>query len=330
MRRFALLGNKNAASRVFMNISPPLHLMATNEGIQRAAAVLNGGELVAFPTETVYGLGADARNGEAVAAIYEAKERPSFNPLIVHVPDTETAQRYGQWSDEASALAAAFWPGPLSLVLPLNEKHKLSSLVTAGLDSVALRVPAHPTAQKLLNAFGGPVAAPSANPSGRISPTTADHVLEGLGNRFTAIVDDGPCTVGLESTIIGLTGPATLLRPGGLAREEIEWILGTKLLAPNASEISAPGQLASHYAPRARVRLNATQSVSGEVFLGFGHISGDLNLSASGNLKEAAARLFDYLHQLDATGKPIAVAPVPASGLGVAINDRLARAAAPR
>lgn len=308
----------------------PLILSASPCDLARAATLLAKGALVAFPTETVYGVGADARDGHAVAAIYTAKGRPAFNPLIVHVPDAATAQRYGVWSDMAEALSTAFWPGALSLVLPLRKDHGLSGLVTAGLESVALRVPAHPAAHALLHAFGGPVAAPSANPSGRISPTTADHVLHGLGHKVAAILDDGPCAVGLESTIVGLTGQPTLLRPGGISAEDIEAVMKTPLQSAEHGRISAPGQLASHYAPRASLRLNVTQPRAGEVFLGFGEMSCDLNLSAHGDLAEAAANLFDHLHRLDATERAIAVAPVPDTGLGVAINDRLTRAAAPR
>jgi L-threonylcarbamoyladenylate synthase len=300
-------------------------------GIDRAATLLKAGGLVSFPTETVYGLGADARDGTAVAGIYQAKGRPSFNPLIIHVADSMDARRFGLWSDLAEVLSTAFWPGPLTLVLPLTPDHGLSSLVTAGLDSVALRVPAHPTARALLQAFGGPVAAPSANPSGRISATTAAHVLTGLDGKIAAVVDDGPCTVGLESTIIGLNfAKPTLLRAGGLPVEAIEAAIGDRLEVANGADIIAPGQLASHYAPGASVRLNARAADPGEVLLGFGAVPGDVTLSASGDLVEAAARLFDCLHQLDATGKPIAVAPVPDQGLGRAINDRLRRAAAPR
>lgn len=330
MGRFAPPGNKNAASRNSMKRANPLLLSESSQDIFRAAGLLSEGALVAFPTETVYGLGADARNGRSVAAIFEAKGRPSFNPLIVHVPNTQSARTLGQWSDTAEALAEAFWPGPLSLVLPLATGHGLSPLVTAGLSSVALRVPAHPTAHALLSEFGGPVAAPSANPSGRISPTTADHVRAGLGTRVAAILDDGPCTVGLESTIVGLTDVPTLLRSGGIAREDIEEVLGHALEDPATDEISAPGQMLSHYAPRAAVRLNVTHPVPGEVYLGFGAMNCDLNLSPSGDLREAAAQLFDHLHQLDTKGLPIAVAPVPHDGLGAAINDRLKRAAAPR
>ncbi|MEM1351759.1 MAG: L-threonylcarbamoyladenylate synthase [Pseudomonadota bacterium] len=305
-------------------------MTASKADIDRAAELLRRGCLVAFPTETVYGLGADARQGKAVARIFEAKGRPSFNPLIVHVASTADAQRYGKWSDTAERLAGAFWPGPLSLVLPLVEGHGLSPLVTAGLPSVALRVPAHPAAQALLRASGCPLAAPSANPSGRISPTTAQHVIEGLGGRIDAVVDAGPSDVGLESTIIGLFGVPSLLRAGGVPRELIEQVLGAPLALPKATDITAPGQLASHYAPRAAVRLNARVAMAGEVLLGYGPVAGDETLSASGDLTEAAARLFSCLHRLDACGAPIAVAPIPEAGLGVAINDRLRRAAAPR
>ena len=306
-------------------------LSAQDGGIADAAALLRAGALVSFPTETVYGLGADARNGQAVARIYEAKGRPSFNPLIVHLGDVAQAQDYVAWSDQAEILASAFWPGPLTLVLPLKAGHGLSSLVTAGLDTVALRVPAHPTAQALLRSFGGPVAAPSANPSGRISPTQAGHVMAGLEGRIEAVLDDGPCTVGLESTIVGWQeGSAALLRAGGLPQEALEAALGGPLAAPQGSEITAPGQLSSHYAPEARVRLEALEANAGEVMLGFGAIAGDLSLSPSGDLVEAAANLFEHLHMLDARGAPIAVAPIPDHGLGRAINDRLRRAAAPR
>ncbi len=307
-------------------------LAATASGIARAARLLQAGQLVSFPTETVYGLGADARQGKAVAAIYEAKGRPSFNPLIAHVHSAEAARRYVQWNDVAEQLAAASWPGPLTLVLPLREGHGISPLVTAGLETLGVRVPAHPAAQALLRELDGPVAAPSANPSGKISPTTAAHVKAGLDGRIAAILDDGACGVGLESTIIGLAGPdPLLLRPGGLAAEEIEAVLGRKLAERDVRDpLTAPGQLLSHYAPGAPVRLNAEAPRDGELYLGFGPGPCDLNLSESGDLAEAAANLFGQLHQLDALGKPIAVAPVPMRGLGEAINDRLRRAAAPR
>ncbi|SDG60948.1 L-threonylcarbamoyladenylate synthase [Sulfitobacter delicatus] len=306
-------------------------LTSTAEGIARAAELLRDGVLVALPTETVYGLAADARNGVAVAGIYEAKGRPSFNPLIVHLPDVEAAKRYVEWSDEADRLAQAFWPGALTLVLPLKAGSGLSSLVTAGLPSLAVRVPAHPAMKQVLEALEGPVAAPSANPSGKISATTAAHVLAGLQGRIAAVLDDGPCSVGVESTIIGLTGerPA-LLRAGGLPVEAVEAALGETLETVDGAEIIAPGQLQSHYAPGAAVRLDAVTVEPGEVLLGFGPMDCDLNLSPAGDLTEAAANLFDHLHQLDATGKPISVAPIPDHGLGRAINDRLARAAAPR
>ncbi len=306
-------------------------LTPTPQGIARAAKLLQDGALVALPTETVYGLGADARNGEAVAGIYAAKGRPSFNPLIVHLPDIETAKRYVKWTDEADRLAQAFWPGALTLVLPLKPDSGLSSLVTAGLPSLAVRVPAHPAMRQVLQALDGPVAAPSANPSGKISATTAAHVLAGLYGKIAAVLDDGACSVGLESTIIGLTGlRPTLLRAGGLPSEAIEAALGQTLEIVDGAEIIAPGQLASHYAPGAAVRLDAETAGPGEVLLGFGTMICDLNLSPAGDLTEAAANLFDHLHQLDATGQSIAVAPIPDHGLGRAINDRLARAAAPR
>lgn len=306
-------------------------LPADAAGLKHAASLLSSGALVSFPTETVYGLGADARQGKAVAAIYAAKGRPSFNPLIVHLASTAAAQEYVEWSPQAETLARAFWPGPLTLVLPLRGNHTLSPLVTAGLTTVALRVPAHPTAQALLTKFDGPVAAPSANPSGRISPTTADHVIAGLEGRIAAVVDDGPCSVGLESTIVGFDGEkAVLLRAGGLPSERIEAVLGYPLAHPKNSDITAPGQLSSHYAPNGAVRLNATTAAEGELMLGFGTITGVLTLSASGDLTEAAANLFGHLHQLDAMGGAIAVAPIPMEGLGHAINDRLNRAAAPR
>lgn len=306
-------------------------LGADADGVAAAADLLRNGQLVAFATETVYGLGADARNADAVARIYEAKGRPSFNPLIVHFADASRAADHVDLPRQALELAATFWPGPLTLVAPLRPGHGLSSLVTAGLDTVALRVPAQESAQRLLAAFDGPVAAPSANPSGRISPTTADHVLAGLDGRIAAVLDAGPCAIGLESTIIGWeSGRAVLLRAGGIAVEDIAEVLGVPPGPPDTAGITAPGQLGSHYAPGAAVRLNASAARGAEVLLGFGEITGDLSLSKSGDLREAAASLFDRLHTLDATGRPIAVAPIPERGLGLAINDRLRRAAAPR
>ncbi|MFU8882523.1 MAG: L-threonylcarbamoyladenylate synthase [Rhodobacterales bacterium] len=301
-------------------------------GIDRAAGFLASGALVAFPTETVYGLGADARNSMAVASIFEAKGRPRFNPLIVHVASTEQARRYVEWSDQAAALARAFWPGPLTLVLPLRADAGLSDLVTAGLPSLAIRVPAHPLALRLLTAFGGPVAAPSANPSGRISPTTAAHVIAGLDGRIAAVLDGGPCPVGLESTILGLTGAPALLRHGGLPMEQIAAQLDQPLVQNTAPHtLTAPGQMASHYAPAAKLRLNVTQHPDDALMLGFGAMECDLNLSPTASLNEAAANLFPHLHALDARKTAtIAVAPIPETGLGRAINDRLRRAAAPR
>ncbi|MCA0204100.1 MAG: threonylcarbamoyl-AMP synthase [Proteobacteria bacterium] len=301
-------------------------------GLCDAAGLLRSGALVAFPTETVYGLGGDARDDGAVAAIFAAKGRPRFNPLIAHLPGLAEVERYARLTPLARRLAQAFWPGPLTLVLPL--RGGLSPLVTAGLDTVAIRVPAHPVAQALLQAFGGPLAAPSANPSGRISPVTARHVLEGLGGRIAAVVDGGDCAVGLESTILDATGEVpVLLRAGGLPVEAIE-ALGLRVAARQGSAITAPGQLASHYAPRGRVRLEVTEPEPGEIWVGFGPCPGAaLTLSEAGDTTEAAARLFHALHEADALAGPegrIAFAPVPETGLGRAINDRLRRAAAPR
>lgn len=311
---------------------PAKRLSASTQDLQQAAAILGAGGLVAFPTETVYGLGADARQDRAVARIYEAKGRPEFNPLIVHVADLESVRALVEWNGAAEALAQAFWPGPLTLVLPMRAGANISTLVTAGLDSLAVRMPAAPVAQGLLRAFGGPVAAPSANRSGQISPTRARHVLDGLGDRIDAVVDGGPCEVGLESTILGLTGTPTLLRPGGITEDDLARVLNIRIaLRREGDGITAPGQIRSHYAPRARVRLNAVEFEPGEARLGFGPVDSDLNLSPSEDLTEAAANLFEYLHRLDASGAPvIAVSPIPHVGLGVALNDRLSRAAAER
>lgn len=315
-----------------MDAIPTERLTADETGLARAAEVLRRGGRCAFPTETVYGLGADATQDHAVAGIYQAKGRPSFNPLIVHLADLDAVRALVQWSDMAEAVAEAFWPGPLTLVLPLREGAPVSRLVTAGLPTLAVRMPAAPVARALLQEFGGPVAAPSANPSGRISPTTAAHVAEGLTGRIEAILDGGACGVGVESTILGLAGPAQLLRPGGLEREALEQVLGQPLMLRDGSDaISAPGQLKSHYAPRAGMRLAATDWRPGEARLGFGAVDCDLNLSPAGDLREAAANLFAMLHKLDdEDAKVIAVSPIPQEGLGVAINDRLARAAADR
>ncbi len=307
-------------------------LPATPEGIARAAQLLRDGAVVAFPTETVYGLGADARNAAAVARIYAAKGRPAFNPLIVHVADDGGARAFGVMDARAEKLARQFWPGPLTMVLPLADGHGLAPAVTAGLGTVGLRVPANRVARDLLAACGGPLAAPSANPSGGVSPTTAGHVLDGLAGRIAAVIDGGACQVGVESTIVGLDGPARLLRPGGVPVEALTKALMGPLAVAGAG-VAAPGMLPSHYAPAARLRLNADRPRPGEVFIGFGPGGGDLNLSPAGNPVEAAARLFAVLRQADALAGPggaIAVAPVPAAGLGLAINDRLRRAAAPR
>ena len=312
-------------------------------GIARAAALIRAGRLVAFPTETVYGLGGDARNPRAVAEIFAAKGRPRFNPLILHCADAAAAGAIAALPPAARALAAAFWPGPLTLVVPLAARSGVADLATAGLDSVALRVPAHPVARALLAEVGGPVAAPSANPSGRVSPTTAGHVLDGLAGRIAAVVDAGACEVGLESTIIGIeAGRAVLLRPGGLPVEAVEAALGAPLARrarqDAAADVTAPGQLSSHYAPGARLRLAAVAPRPGEGWLGFGPVPAGVTgpartLSGTRDLAEAAANLFGHLRALDramgGTGT-IAVAPVPETGLGLAINDRLARAAAPR
>ena len=309
-------------------------LAPDDAGLARAARLLAEGELVAFPTETVYGLGGDARSDRAVARIFEAKGRPSFNPLIVHLPDLAAVERIAEVGPRARDLAQAFWPGPLTLVLPLRDGSGLSPLVSAGLPTVAVRVPAHPLAQRLLRAFGGPVAAPSANPSGRVSPTRAEHVLEGLSGRIAAVLDGGPCSVGLESTIVLADPEPVLLRPGGLPVEALEAALGGPLATGgDAGKPSSPGQLASHYAPEAALRLNAGTAAPGEVLVGFGPVKGTLTLSDAGDLVEAAARLFHALREADrlaGRGGRIAFAPIPETGLGRAINDRLRRAAAPR
>jgi len=309
--------------------------MASHTDIDAAARALREGKLVAFPTETVYGLGADATNGEAVARVYAAKGRPSFNPLIAHVPDLQAAFALGHFSDEAKALARAFWPGPLSLVVPRTADCPVSLLASAGLNSIAIRVPSHPVALELLTATGRPVVAPSANPSGKISPTTAEHVRRHLRDKVAFVLDGGRCKVGVESTVVSFLddGPK-LLRHGGIPRAEIETVLGHAIaVESHSARPHAPGQLLSHYAPHAELRLNADAPRDGEAYLGFGplHAHGPWTLSAAGDLVEAAASLFGLLHEIDATGVArIAVAPIPHHGLGEAINDRLLRAAAPR
>jgi L-threonylcarbamoyladenylate synthase len=309
-------------------------LKAEPAAIVAAAACLAAGGLVAFPTETVYGLGADAGNGEAVARLYAAKGRPRFNPLIAHIGSLEAARRLGRFDATAEMLAAAFWPGPLTLVLPKRPDAGVADLALAGLDSVAVRVPAHPVARALLAAFDGPVVAPSANRSGHVSPTDATHVLADLRGRIDMVLDGGPCPVGLESTIVACLDTPTLLRPGGLPREAIEHVLGRALTVAKSDDETplAPGMLASHYAPKARLRLDAATAESGEALLGFGPAPpATLNLSPRGDLIEAAANLFSHLRALDASGaKRIAVMKVPHEGLGEAINDRLKRAVAPK
>ena len=290
--------------------------------IAEAARLVLAGEPVAVPTETVYGLAADAGNADAVARIYEAKGRPSFNPLIVHVVDLAAAERIGEFNDEARTLAEAHWPGPLTLVVPLKDDAPIAALVTAGLPTIALRVPAHPAMQALLAATGRPLAAPSANASGRISPTSAEHVLASLNGRIPLIIDGGPTTKGIESTIVAATGgPLRLLRRGPI---EVE-------AEPDTNKVEAPGMLASHYAPAKPLRLDATDASDDEYLIGFGPIAGDESLSTGGDPIEAAARLFELLHRADASPRPkIAVAPVPGEGLAAAVRDRLKRAAAPR
>ncbi|MFC5395628.1 L-threonylcarbamoyladenylate synthase [Bosea vestrisii] len=315
-------------------------LSADEPGIAAAAELLRAGKLVALPTETVYGLAADASNDRAVAAIYAAKERPSFNPLISHLPDVEAARRQGLFDAPALALAKAFWPGPLTLVVPASSSCTVCSLARAGLDSVALRVPSDPVARAVLQAAGRPIAAPSANRSGRVSPTQAEHVLADLDGRIDAVLDAGPTAVGVESSIVAcLGGVPRLLRPGGVPRAALEAVIGQALVIveEGGSAPIAPGLLASHYAPRAAVRLDAEAPRPGEAWLGFGPApDGALpalafNLSPAGDLTEAAANLFAAMRQLDEQSPTtIAVAPIPMHGLGEAINDRLRRAAAPR
>ena len=329
-----------------MTVEPSTRVMkADSEAVAAAARCLANGGLVAFPTETVYGLGADAQDGIAVARLYDAKGRPAFNPLIAHVPDLAAARRLAHFDGAAERLATALWPGPLTLVLPKAPGCAVAELATAGLDSIAVRVPDHPVAREILAAFGRPVVAPSANRSGHVSPTTAQHVLADLRGRIDLIIDGGATLVGLESTIVACLAEPALLRPGGVPRAAIEHVLGQPLgeapLQPDADEGEAPlapGQLASHYAPRSRLRLDAATIAPGEALLAFGPQppAGSapvrmLNLSARGDLIEAAANLFSHLRALDAAGTAsIAVMPVPHEGLGEAINDRLRRAAAPR
>jgi L-threonylcarbamoyladenylate synthase len=296
--------------------------------IANAVAALKAGGLVILPTETVYGLAADAGDARAVAAVYEAKGRPSFNPLIAHVADVATARRIARFDDRAEALAAAFWPGPLTLVLPIADEAAVCDLARAGLDTVAVRAPAHPLAHALLEAFGGPLVAPSANRSGRPSPTTFADAMEETGASATAALDGGPCEIGLESTVVALLEAPRLLRPGAVTRAEIEALIGP-LAEAEADARRSPGRLTRHYAPNLPLRLNATEAGDDEVWLGFGaRFPAPLNLSLAGDLAEAAAHLFSYLRVADRSGAAgIAVAPIPDEGLGEAINDRLRRAA---
>jgi L-threonylcarbamoyladenylate synthase len=329
-----------------MNVGLTTPILPANEAaVADAARSLRDGGLVAFPTETVYGLGADAANAAAIARLYEAKGRPAFNPLIAHVGDLKAAQRIAGFDAQAILLAQAFWPGPLTLVLAKAPGCAVADLATAGLDTIAVRVPAHRIAREILRAFGGPVVAPSANLSGHVSPTTAAHVHSDLAGRIDLIIDGGAVEVGVESTIVGCFEAPMLLRPGGVPRGDIERVLGRTLLQPpddidgESAHPLAPGMLASHYAPRTKVRLNVDSIEAGEALLAFGPnaISGAetacavMNLSARSNLNEAAANLFGYLRALDARGaRVIAVMPIPHHGLGEAINDRLRRSAVPR
>jgi L-threonylcarbamoyladenylate synthase len=309
--------------------------MTMTSTISAAAALLRRGGLVAFPTETVYGLGADATNDKAVARIFEAKHRPQFNPLITHVPNVEAAFRLGQFSREAEKLATALWPGPLTIVVERRKDSPISYLCSAGLSTVALRVPSHPLALELLRAVAKPIAAPSANRSGRISPTTADHVRVSLGDAVDMILDGGPSRVGVESTVVRFMddGPY-LLRSGGVTREALENVLQRRVMNPTRydTDLHSPGLLESHYAPQAPLRLAAAAPEQQEAYIGFGdYAHGPWTLSATGNLNEAAANLFKVLHSVDdSSPHRIAVAPIPMTGLGEAINDRLHRAAAPR
>lgn len=317
-----------------MTTAPQTKIAAAGDAaIDEAAALLRAGRLVAFPTETVYGLGADATSDEAAAAIFAAKNRPTFNPLIVHFPAAEAAGAAVVFDDRARALADAFWPGAMTLVLPRRSDGPVSLLASAGLDSLAVRVPSHPAARALLRAAGIPVAAPSANRSSSISPTTAAHVAEDLNGRIAMILDGGPCPVGVESTVIDLsTETPALLRPGGIAAEEIEAVIGPLAAPGDGGAPKSPGMLSRHYAPGRPVRLNAEAAEPGEAFLGFGPGApgATLNLSPSGDLKEAAANFFAMMRELDRDDYiGIAVSPIPRTGLGRAINDRLARAATP-
>lgn len=319
------MARKNATER----LSPDMH------GIARAATILESGGLVAVPTETVYGLAARADSAEAVAQIYAAKGRPSFNPLIVHVKSIEQAETLAHFDERARDLAQRFWPGPLTLVLPMREGSRLAKAVSAGLPTIALRHPAHPVMQRLLDALPFPLAAPSANRSEEVSPTQGRHVEASLGMRCPAVIDAGPTQAGLESTIVALRegGGWSLLRPGPVTKEALEAVLGAETLseagAGGSGSVEAPGQTPRHYSPGKPLRLNAQEVAQDEFFIGFGEVPGDCTLSPSGDVLVAAANLYDCLHQAAASEKPrIAIAPIPVDGVGQAINDRLRRAAA--
>lgn len=307
----------------------PRLLPYSPDAIAEAATLIRAGEPVAVPSETVYGLAADATSGEAVARIYAAKGRPSFNPLIVHVADLDQAHAIARFDPIATLLATRFWPGPLTIVLPLQPGSPIAALATAGLDTVALRMPAHPAMRALIAAAGRPLAAPSANASGSISPTRAEHVAASLAGRIPLVIDAGPTQHGLESTIVTIDKAGiVVLRPGPITADRLGEAAGVPVRAGATGKIQAPGQLAAHYAPAKPLRLDATAAKPGEWLIGFGPVAGNVSLSATADLVEAAARLFDLLHQADAgPASRIAVAPIPRHGLGAAINDRLARAA---
>ncbi|HIM19930.1 MAG TPA: threonylcarbamoyl-AMP synthase [Rhodospirillales bacterium] len=309
----------------------PQRVISGSKGLQRARLAIQAGDIVAFSTETVYGLGADATNNQAVAKIFKTKGRPRFNPLIVHVLNENDAKNLVSWNTAANKLSRAFWPGPLTLVLPRLPGCKVSFLANAGLDTLAIRVPSHNLARKLLSSTDCPIAAPSANKFGRMSPTTALHVDEEFGPELTLILDGGPCALGLESTVVDLTTKRpVLLRPGSITNEEIGTVIGPIATATQHSKIKSPGMLDRHYAPKASLRLNVNAPVDGEVLVGFGPLAPDgaVNLSPAGDLLEAATNFFSTLRELDSAGnKKLAIMPIPTSGLGFAINDRLKRAA---
>jgi L-threonylcarbamoyladenylate synthase len=317
---------KKSPEKKLCNIREP-----DDAAVKLAGGLLRKGKLVALPTETVYGLAVDASNGDAVASLYAAKGRPSFNPLIIHMPDLASAQTIGTFDRTALKLAHAFWPGPLTIVVPLRADAAIHPLALAGLDTVAIRVPAHPLAQAVLREAGVAIAAPSANPSGKLSPTTAAHVNEGLGDECALILDGGACVIGLESTIIMTGENPAILRPGGVSAADVAAVLGFEIATLEGGKVIAPGMLKSHYAPNAALRLNALEKRENELLLGFGKVAdADLNLSETGDVIEAARNLFGFLHLLDTKGQAIAVSPIPHVGLGEAINERLTRAAAKR